>query len=132
MLKLIYILIFLEVSYIAQKPNTNKLEFANRLEVNFLKGKVIAPFVLKDKSSISIFKELIRAPKKNANLKCDTTGEIVYFNNKTELFKIYFSTRISKSKYKSPAIIVQNATSMMSYRVGMYLDEKFYQFNSQK
>jgi len=85
------------------------------------------------KTQISFFKELIIKGKNMPNLKCDSTGEIIYLKGKQHLLKIYFSTRASGSKLSSGAVTYKinnnTITSFTTYNTGMFIDEIFNQLD---
>ena len=108
---------------------------ANQMEVRFFKGQ---RFIYKtsDKNHLSFFKEMVTKSKNDLHLKCDTTGEIIYLKNNKPLFRVYFSSKITGSKFKNSSVTYsingQSFTSLITYNAGMILDEIFYNHNSGK
>jgi len=128
---LIIILPFL-LSFSAYAQNIGKLKHANYAEIRFFKGK--QPSIYKTYKDIDLLylKTLITKAQNKNNLICDTTGEITYFKNHTPLFKAYFCTSGSGSKYKSTGgVMFSNGTvkikAFLNYGSGMLIDEVYYQ-----
>jgi len=120
--------ITLLLSILGLNPNTN-FSKVDKIEIKFYKGKKTLTYSTTNKDILDAFKELIVKTKNNPAVKCDTTGEIIYFNKKQTLLKVYFSTHATKSKYKSSGITYDHISSAMTYRAGMDLDEIFYSLN---
>nr|WP_221284779.1 hypothetical protein [Mucilaginibacter sp. SP1R1]MBB6150852.1 hypothetical protein [Mucilaginibacter sp. SP1R1] len=106
---------------------------SNKIGIRFFKGKKPIVYSTTNKTQLSFFKDLIKKGKDTPNLKCDTTGEIIYFKGKQRLLKIYFSTKESGSKLSSGAatytINNNTITSLLAYNTGMFIDEIFYRLN---
>jgi hypothetical protein len=124
------LLILLNIS--SQSNKIGPLDFtnANKIEIRFLKAKKLFSYTATNKDHLAFFKNLIKKGKERHGLKCDTTGEILYLKNDKILLKIYFSTRVSGSKYSSSAMVytINNHinTSLLTYNTGMIIDEEFY------
>ena len=108
--------------------NTN-FSKVDKIEIKFYKGKKPLNYFTTDKNIVDAFKELIVKSKNNPTITCDTTGEIIYFNKKQALLKVFFSTSATKSKYRHPVISYNNISSIMTYKAGMDIDEIFYDLN---
>jgi hypothetical protein len=109
-------------------PNLNEV---NKIQIRYIKsGK---QFTITNKETIGFFKDLIRNSRNKEGLKCDSTGEILYLSSHQQIFKIYFSTRITGSKFTTDAIayaINNRATySLLTYNTGMSIDEIFNKLN---
>jgi len=109
-------------------PNLNEV---SKIQIRYIKlGK---QFTITNKETIGFFKDLVKNARNKEGLKCDSTGEVIYLNSHQQLFKIYFSTRITGSKFTKDAItynINNRATySLLTYNTGMSIDEIFYKLN---
>jgi hypothetical protein len=73
---------------------------------------------------------LILKAENKINLKCDSTGEIKYFKNKSEVFTAYFSTSQTGSKYTDGAVVFrvngEIKIALLNYGSGMLINEVFY------
>jgi hypothetical protein len=121
-------------SYSQNNDLINKLSSVNYIEIKFLKGK--QPDVYKTHKSIDILylKDLITKAKNKPELVSDTTGKIIYYKNKKQLFEAYFSSKQSGSKYNSSGAVMfqnsqRNVKSLLNYGSGMLINEKYYQLN---
>jgi len=103
----------------------------NLIKVCFLKEKASALYIFKKPQEVDFYKDLLRKSKNAPAMKCDSTVEIFYFHNSSLLLTVYFSSSVTKSKYKSAGIIYKlngsKITYPATYNVGMSLDERFYQ-----
>jgi hypothetical protein len=110
------------------------LNNVNSIEIRYLKAGKPLKQVVVDKQTISFFKDLVKDGKEKRSLNCDSTGEILYFTNKTQVFKAFFSTRITGSKFATDAITytLNNHTicTLLTYNTGMDIDGFFYQLRS--
>lgn len=126
-------LISLSFSNYENESDIANISKSNKIEMHFFKGKKPISYSTTNKTQVSFFKDLITKGKNTPNLKCDTTGEIIYLKGKQRLLKIYFSTRASGSKLSSGAVtyIINNntITSLTTYNTGMFIDEVFYRLN---
>ena len=112
----------------------HNLNNVNNIEIHFFKGK---PNVYKTSRPIDLnyLRELITKAKNIPALQCDTTGEIIYFQGKTPVFKAYFCSRGSGSKYKSTGAVMffqigsSAIKSLLNYGSGMLINEESYQLN---
>jgi hypothetical protein len=79
---------------------------------------------------------LIKNGKNKESLKCDSTGEILYLHDHHQLFKIYFSTRITGSEFTTDAITYTMNNNIihyaLTYNTGMDIDDIFYKLNKAK
>lgn len=126
-------LILLSFSNYKQEDDIADISKSNKIEIHFFKGKKPGFYSTTNKLQVFFFKDLIKKGKNTPNLKCDTTGEIIYLKGKQRLLKIYFSTRASGSKLSSGAVTytINNTTitSLLTYNTWMFIDEVFYQLN---
>jgi hypothetical protein len=126
-------LISLSFSNYTNEDDIANVSKSNKIEIHFFKGKKPIGYSTTNKTQVSFFKDLIAKGKNTPNLKCDTTGEIIYLKGKQRLLKIYFSTRQSGSKLSSGAMIYTinstTITSGLTYNTGMFINEIFYRLN---
>ncbi len=118
------------VHFKTRMPN---LDNVNNIEIHFFKGK---PSTYKTNRPIDLnyLKELITKAKNVPALQFDTTGEIIYFQDKTPILKAYFCSRGSGSKYKSTGAVMFRIgptpiKALLNYGSGMLINEEFYQLN---
>jgi hypothetical protein len=76
---------------------------ADKIEVHYFKPKSI--YITYKHYDLLFLKALITKAKNNPDLHCDTTGEIIYLRNNVQLFKVYFCTRETGSKYNSTGAV---------------------------
>jgi hypothetical protein len=108
----------------------NKLKKVNYIEIRFFNGKEMKVYKSDKKMDLLFLKELITKANNNTALKCDTTGEIIYFKNKVQVFKAYFCTKATGSKYDGAVTFRANnqkVISLLNYGSGMLIDEMYYQ-----
>lgn len=84
-----------------------------------------------DQTEIDIYKELItgkRDPRQK--IKCDSTGEILFFNKNEVVLHAWFSSRASGSKYDKACVTysVEPDTygSALTVRSGQDIDDYYY------
>lgn len=84
---------------------------------------------------IDIYKEVING-KQKSDLKCDSTGRILYFIQDTLRFEAYFSTPSTGSKYEEGVVTYflkpDIYKTLFTYRAGMGIDEDFYKMTKAK
>jgi hypothetical protein len=135
---MLFATILISLNCFAQQPSIiAKVKQTNYVEIHFLKGK--QPDVYKTKRAIDLtyLKDLILNARNNSSLRCDTTGTIIYFKNKVELAKVYFSSRGTGSKYNRTNAVAFSSNngdvvSALNYGTGMLVDEVFYEFQKDK
>lgn len=88
-----------------------------------------------ERGGILIYKEIING-KKEANLKCDSTGKILYYVKDSLRLEAYFSTPSAGSRYDTPTLVYFLKSDIyrtrFTYRAGMGVDEEFYQLKKKK
>ncbi|WP_295674277.1 hypothetical protein [uncultured Mucilaginibacter sp.] len=135
---LLFVAILLICESFVQAPSIiEKVRQANRIEIHFLRGKQPCVYKSSKKIDLTYLKDLIIKAKSKHDLQCDTTGIILYFRNKVELAKVYFSSRGTGSKYKYIDAVVfnsnnKNILSQLNYGTGMLLDDVFYNLQKRK
>ena len=130
-ISLISIALF-SVTALAQNVSIKRLNEINYIEIHYFKGNKVKVYKSNKGIDLMYLKGAIKKAHNEPNLQCDTTGEIVYFKNKTPLFKVYFCTKLSGSKYSHTAFVMfrlgtHNMKSKLNYGSGMLIDEEYYQ-----
>ncbi|MDB5286535.1 MAG: hypothetical protein JWR05_1484 [Mucilaginibacter sp.] len=105
-----------------------KVKHANKIEIKF-KGR--PTYIYKATKQDALYlKDLILKAENKINLKCDSTGEIVYFKNEAPILKVYFSTLQTGSKYKDGAVVFklngEIKIALLNYGSFMLINELFY------
>jgi hypothetical protein len=135
---LLFVAILLNCESFAQPSSIiEKVMQANNIEIHFLRGKQPCVYKSSKKIDLTYLKDLIINAKSKHDLQCDTTGIIVYFKDKVELAKVYFSSRGTGSKYKYIDAVVftvnnKNILSQLNYGTGMLVDDVFYNLQKRK
>jgi hypothetical protein len=130
---LLFILVFRHSKVFSQESSiVKKVKDANYIEVYFLKGKQPCIYKTKRKIDLTYLKTLITAAKNNPTLKSDTTGVIIYFKDRIELAKAYFSSKGTGSERAFTGAVIfkdgnRDVISLLNYGSGMLLNEEFYQ-----
>ncbi len=122
--------LFVPIGHAKDSSIENKLNNITRVEIHFFKGKQRKVYKSNKKMDLLFLKELITKAKNNTDLRCDTTGEIIYFENKVQVFKAYFCTKATGSRYDGSVTFKTNnqkITSLLNYGSGMLIDEMYYQ-----
>ena len=88
-----------------------------------------------DQSEINIYKELItgkRDPKQK--IKCDSTGQILFFTKNDIILNAFFSSRASGSKYDKACVTYSldpdHYGSALTGRSGQDIDDYYYKLRS--
>jgi hypothetical protein len=129
-------LFLLLLHYPVHSESLMPLDFtkADKIEIHFKNNRKQLKYVTTGKNHLSFFKDLIIKSKNNSNLKCDTTGEILYIKDNQLIFKVFFSTHITGSKFRSSTITytIDNhpTTSLFTYNAGMVIDELYYKLKT--
>ena len=118
-------------NYDIHVPNIRQ---TNAIKICFFKAKKPFVYTTKNHKHLIFFNSLVKQTLLNNksvnNEMLDTTGEIIYLKNRLPIFKVYFSTQITGSKYNLNQIAYtskhQNFTNHLSYNIGMMIDEIFY------
>jgi hypothetical protein len=120
-----------------RSQNLSNLKQANYIEIRFFKGKQPAIYKTKRDMDLLYLKPLITKAQNKNDLVCDTTGEIIYYKDQTPVFKAYFCSSASGSRYKSTGGVMFNdgdakIKRVLNYGSWMLIDEVYYQFQKQK
>ena len=90
---------------------------------------------INDQSQIDIYKELIsgkRDPKQK--IKCDSTGQILFFDKEEILFSANFSSPASGSKYDKASVSYSDDpdhyASVLTFRSGRDIDDYYFKLRS--
>ena len=140
-IKIVLIALILLVSllgvYAEQVQIKKRLKEVNNIEIRFFKGKKKLVYKTSRPMDLLYLKELIIKAKNIPHLQCDTTGEIVYFKNKVQIFNAYFSLNGTGRELKSTeAVIFQNGAdqikALLNYGSVMLIQEEYYQLQKGK
>jgi frataxin-like iron-binding protein CyaY len=126
---------------LATHRSKNKKYFANllkdvdKVQLKFFNHGDTLTETIADDYELAIYKELING-KRDAKLKvkCDSTGQILFFNKQSLVLNAYFSSPASGSKYTKPSVSYSEETdhfgAPLTYRSGVSIDDYYYKLRS--
>lgn len=111
------------------------LQRVDKVQIQYFNNSDTLTRVLIKQDQIDIYKEVING-KQEGDLKCDSTGRILYFIQDTLRFETYFSTPSTGSKYKKGAVTYffkpDIYKTLFTSRAGMGIDEFFHEMTKKK
>jgi hypothetical protein len=121
--------------------NKGKKYFANLLQdvdkvklIFFNHGDTLSE-TINDQREIDVYKELIsgkRDPRQK--IKCDSTGQILFYNKEEILLNAYFSSPASGSKYDKASVSYSvdpdHYASVLTFRSGRDIDDYYFKLRS--
>lgn len=141
MKRIIFITVAILFYFVVQAKDSsikNIMNQTNNIEIRFFKGKKDRVYRSKRRIDLLYLKDLITKAKNKSDLLLrDTTGEIIYYKNKVQLFKAYFCTRESGSKYDTEGTIIfedgiNKTKAVLNYGSFMLINEEYYQLQKAK
>ena len=111
-----------------------KIRQADDIEIHFLKKKQPCIYRTTRKIDLHHLKTLVTGATNNPELRCDTTGIIIYFKGNKKLAEAYFSSKGTGGRFSAVTFRDRGGTvtSLLNYGTGMLLNEEFYRLTSSK
>ena len=111
------------------------LQDVDKVQLKFFNHGDTLSETITDQSEINIYKELIngkRDPKQK--IKCDSTGQILFFTKNDIILNAFFSSRASGSKYDKACVTYSldpdHYGSALTGRSGQDIDDYYYKLRS--
>jgi len=139
-MKLMLLILFVDITVCNNDANIKKyfaelLKEVDKVQIQFfVQGDTLTQTLTK-KHQLDIYKQVING-KQTSDLKCDSTGRLLYFVKDTLRFEAYFQHHRQEvslrtavlHNYLKPDIY----KTLFTYRAGMGVDEYFYQLRKEK
>jgi len=118
-----------------KKYFTDLLKDVDRVQLRFINHGDTLTKTIDDDYELGIYKELING-KRDAKqkIKCDSTGQILFFHKESLILSAWFSSPASGSKYPRPSVSYSEETdhfgALLTYRSGVSIDDYYYKLRS--
>jgi hypothetical protein len=111
------------------------LKDVDKVQLKFFNHGDTLTGLITDQMEINIYRELIngkRDPKQK--VKCDSTGQILFYSGNDLVLNAYFSSPASGSKYQKPCVSYSvepmHYGAPLTYRSGRDIDDYYYKLRS--
>jgi hypothetical protein len=118
-----------------KKYFSDLLKDVDKVQLKFFNHGDTLSEAITDQSEINIYKELIngkRDPKHS--IKCDSTGQLIFYTQQEVILNAYFSSRASGSKYENAcvtyAVEPDNYGAALTVGAGQDIDDYYFKLRS--
>ena len=111
------------------------LKDVDKVQLKFFNHGDTLSEAITDQLEIGIYKELINGKRDHKQkIKCDSTGQILFFTKNDIILNAYFSSRASGSKYDKACVTYmvdpEHYGSPLTVRSGQDIDDYYYKLRS--
>jgi frataxin-like iron-binding protein CyaY len=100
----------------------------------FNRGDTLSKIIV-DQAEIAIYQELINGKRDpRQKIRCDSTGQIIFYNKEAIVMSAWFSSPASGSHYNKASVTYSVAPehygALLTYRSGRDIDDYYYKLRS--
>jgi len=111
------------------------LKDVDKVQLKFFNHGDTLTETITDGEQLNVYKVLING-KHDAKLKikCDSTGQLLFFNKENLILNAWFSSPATGSKYNQPCVSYSDEAdhfgSLLTYQSGISIDDYYYKLRS--